>query len=133
MHSPINVLVNFNEFINKHINLQNITLDELFTNVIPIALYKRISNIIKYIPESNTSNNFTINRYQLPLAPSFCFTNFKVQRQTFDHLIIDVYQPLDNVRLNMQNIYITLSCLHSIDGQIMTHSQLLKGLRGEPK
>jgi hypothetical protein len=36
MHSPINVLVNFNEFINKHINLQNITLDELFTNVINI-------------------------------------------------------------------------------------------------
>ncbi len=42
-----------------------------------------------------------------------------MQRQTFDHLIIDIYQPLDNVQLNMHNIYITLSCLHSIDGQII--------------
>jgi hypothetical protein len=25
MHPPINVLINFNEFINKHKNLQNIT------------------------------------------------------------------------------------------------------------
>jgi hypothetical protein len=120
MHSPINVLVNFNEFINKHINLQNITLDELPTNVIPIAPILKSFQYNHYIPKSNTSKNFTINRYQLLLAPTFCFTNFKAQRQTFDHLIIDVCQPLDNVWLNMHNnIYITLSCLHSINGLII--------------
>jgi len=37
MHPPINVLVNFNEFANKHINLQNITFNGLTTNVILIA------------------------------------------------------------------------------------------------
>ncbi len=106
MHSSINVLVNFNEFINKHINLQNITLDELPTNVIPIAPISKNFQYNHYILESNTSKNFTINRYQLPLAPTFCFTKFKVQRQTFDHLIIDICQPLNNVQLNMHNIYI---------------------------
>ncbi len=80
MHSLVNVLVNFNEFINKHINLQNITLDELPTNVIPIAPIEKSFQYNHYILESNTSKNFTINRYQLPLALTFCFTNFKVQR-----------------------------------------------------
>jgi hypothetical protein len=37
MHPPINVLVNFNEFVNTHINLQNITFNGLTTNVILIA------------------------------------------------------------------------------------------------
>jgi hypothetical protein len=52
---------------------------------------------------------FNINMYQLPLAFAFCFTNFKFQRQTFDHLIIDLKQPPDNVPINMHNIYVTLS------------------------
>jgi hypothetical protein len=126
MHSLINVLVNFNEFINKHINLQNITLDKLLTNVIPIAPISKNFQYNHYILEPNTSNNFTINRYKLPLAPTFCFTNFKVQKQTFDHLIIDICQPLDNVQLNMHNIYIMLSCLHSIDGLIILQVSLYK-------
>jgi hypothetical protein len=38
-----------------------------------------------HIPKSNTFKNFTINRYQLPLASTFCFIYFKVQGQTLDH------------------------------------------------
>jgi len=39
--------------------------------------------------------------------------------QTFDHLIIDLHQPFDNVQLNMHNIYVILWCLWSIDGLII--------------
>jgi hypothetical protein len=95
------------------------TFDKLPTNVIPIAPISNSFQYNHYILESNTSKNFTINRYQLPLASAFCFTNFKTQRQIFDHLTINVCQPSDDVRLNMHNIYITLSCLHSIDGLII--------------
>jgi hypothetical protein len=58
MHPPINVLINFNEFINKHKNLQNITFDGLLTNVIPIAPISRNFQYNHYIPKSNTSKNF---------------------------------------------------------------------------
>lgn len=37
MHPPINFLINFNEFIQKHEILQNINLKGLPKNVIPIA------------------------------------------------------------------------------------------------
>jgi hypothetical protein len=50
-----------------------------------------------HIFKSNTSKNFTINKYQLPLAPTFGLIDFKAQGQTFDHLIIDLYQPPNNV------------------------------------
>jgi hypothetical protein len=36
MHPPINVLVNFNDFIKKNIKLQNIKLEGLLKHVIPI-------------------------------------------------------------------------------------------------
>jgi hypothetical protein len=65
------------------------------------------------------SKNLTINRYQLPLAPAFCSINFKTQGQTLDHLIINLYQPLDNVQLNMHNVYVMLPRLHSINGLII--------------
>ncbi len=35
MHPPINVLINFNDFIKKNIKLQNIKLKGLPKNVIP--------------------------------------------------------------------------------------------------
>ncbi len=119
MHPPINVLVNFNNFIEKNIKLQNIKLEGLLKNVIPIIPISRNFQYHHHILESNTSKTFTINRYQLSIAPTFCLTNFKTQGQTFDNLIIDLQQPLDNVRLNMDNIYVTLSCLQSIDGLIV--------------
>ncbi len=46
MHPPINILINFNDFIKKHFNLQNITFENLPTNVITIVQYQRTSNII---------------------------------------------------------------------------------------
>jgi hypothetical protein len=39
-----------------------------------------------------------------------------VQGQTFEHFIIDLCQPPNNVQLNMHNIYITLSRLYSLNG-----------------
>ncbi len=45
MHPPINVLVNFNDFIEKYIKLQNIQLEALPKNVIPLI---PISNISKH-------------------------------------------------------------------------------------
>jgi hypothetical protein len=42
MHPPINILINFNDFIKKHVNLQNITFENLPTNVIPIVPYQRV-------------------------------------------------------------------------------------------
>jgi hypothetical protein len=68
-----------------------------------------------YGEESSTSKTFNINRYQVPLAPTFCLIDSKSQRQTFDCLIIHFHQSLDIVQLNMHNIYVTLSHLHSLD------------------
>ncbi len=111
MHPPVNVLANFNDFIEKNIKLQNIKLEGLPKNVIPIIPISRNFQYHHHILELNTSKTFTINRYQLPIALAFQLTNFKAQGQTFDNLIIDLRQPFDNVHLNMHNIYITLSCL----------------------
>jgi hypothetical protein len=55
----------------------------------------------------------------MPIALAFCLTDFKAQGQTFDNLIIELQQLPDNVRLNMHNINVTLSCLRSIDGFII--------------
>jgi len=44
----------------------------------------------------------------MPIALAFCLTYFKAQGQTFDNLIIDLQPPLDNVCLNVHNIYVTL-------------------------
>jgi hypothetical protein len=119
MHPPINVLVNFNDFIKKNIKLQNLKLKGFPKNVIPIIPISRNFQYHHHILESNTSKTYIINRYQLPLALAFCLINFKAQGQTFDNLIIDLRQPPNNVHLNMHNIYITLSHLQSIDGFII--------------
>ncbi len=79
MHPPINVLVNFNDFIEKNIKLQKIKLEGLFKNVIPIRFISRNFQYHRHILELNTSKTCTINRYQLPLALAFCLTNFKAQ------------------------------------------------------
>jgi hypothetical protein len=80
MHPPINILVNFNDSIEKNIKLQNIKLEDLLKNVILIIPILRNFQYHHHILESNTSKIFTINRYQLPIALAFCFTNFKTQR-----------------------------------------------------
>jgi len=119
VYPPINVLVNFNDFIKKNIKLQNIKLESLLKNVIPIIPISMNFQYHHHILESNTSKTFTINRYQLSIAPTFCLIDFKAQGQTFDNLIIDLWQPLNNVHLNMHNIYITLSPPQSMDGFII--------------
>jgi hypothetical protein len=97
----------------------DITLESLPKNVRPIVSISIIFQYHHQIPESNTSNIFNINRYQLPLAFAFCFIYFEYQGQTFDHLIIDLKQPPDNLPINMHNIYVTLSQLHSLDGLVI--------------
>jgi hypothetical protein len=83
--------------------------------VVTIAPITRNFQYHHYREESNTSKTFNINRYQVPLAPTFCLIDFKSQRQTFDCLIIRFHQPPNIVQLNMHNIYVTLSRLHSLD------------------
>jgi hypothetical protein len=58
MHSPIKNLVNFNEFVNKHINLWNITFDKLPTNDIPIAPISNSFQYNHYILESKHIQEF---------------------------------------------------------------------------
>jgi hypothetical protein len=77
MHPPINILVNFNDSIEKNIKLQNIKPKNLLKNVIPIIPISRNFQYHHHILESNTSETFTINRYQLPIAPAFCPTTSK--------------------------------------------------------
>jgi hypothetical protein len=49
----------------------------------------------------------------MPIALAFCLTCFKAQKQTFDNLIIDLWQPPDNVCLNMHNIHnLIMSTIH---------------------
>jgi hypothetical protein len=109
MHPPTNVYVDLNEFIKKHDTLQDITLESLPKNVIPIVLISKTFQYHHQISKSNTTKTFNINRYQLSLALAFCFTNVTSQGQTFDHMIIDLKQPPNNVPINMHNIYVTLS------------------------
>jgi len=45
--------------------------------------------------------------------------DFEFQGQTFDHLIIGLKQPPNNVPISMHNIYVTLSRLCSLDGFII--------------
>ncbi len=117
--SPHKCFSQFNDFIKKNIKLKNLKLESLPKNVIPIIPISRNFQYHHHILESNTSKTITVNRYQLPIAPTFCLTYFKAQGQTFDNVIIDLWQPMDNVHLNMHNIYITLSHLRSIDGFII--------------
>jgi hypothetical protein len=91
MHPPINVLINFNEFIQKYEMLQNINLKGLPKNVISIAPIIRNFQYHHSIQGSNTSKTFNISRYQLPLASYFCLINFKTQGQTFEDLVIDLH------------------------------------------
>jgi ATP-dependent exoDNAse (exonuclease V) alpha subunit len=119
MHLPINVLIDFNEIIQNHETLQDITLEGLPKNVIPITPITRNFQYHHFVQESNTFKTFNISQYQLPLAPTFCLTNFKAQGQTFECLIIDLCQPPNNVQLNMHNIYVTLSHLRSFDGVVL--------------
>jgi hypothetical protein len=107
MHHAINVLVNFNDLIEKNIKLQNIKLEGLPINVISIIPMSRNFQYHHHILESNTCKTFTINKYQLSIALAFCLTNFKAQGQTFHNLLIDREQPPHNVHLNMHNICIT--------------------------
>jgi hypothetical protein len=93
MHPPMNILVNFNEFIEKNGTLQNITFQGLWKFVVPIGPITRNFQYHHYRQESNTSKTFNISRYQVPLAPSFYLIDLKSQGQTFDRLIIDLYQP----------------------------------------
>ncbi len=62
------------------------------------------------------------------LAPTFCLAHFKAHEQTFDNLIIDLRQPLDNMRLNMHNIYVTLLCLQSIYGFIILQNIIIQDI-----
>jgi hypothetical protein len=94
---------------------------------------KSLKMSYQYYPSPNTKiKHFQKNHnqyiYQLLFALAFYLTYFKVQRQTFDHLIIDLCHPPNNVSLNMHNIYIILSCLHSIDGLVILQDITIQGI-----
>jgi hypothetical protein len=55
--------VDLNKFIQKHDTLQNITLQGLSKNVIPIVLILRSFQYYHHIPKSNTFKIFNINKY----------------------------------------------------------------------
>ncbi len=119
MHPPINILINFNDFIKKTLQF---TKHNIWKPPYKCHNNSTISKNFQYhhqILKSNTFKTFTINRYQLPLAQVFCFTNCKAQGQIFDHFIIDLCQPPNNMPLNMHNIYFTLSSLHFINGLVI--------------
>jgi hypothetical protein len=92
MHLSLNILVHFNKFIvKKHVSLQDIILESLPKNVIPISThFKEFSISLCHLRNPNTLKTFTINRYQHSLAPTFHFIDLKMQRKTFDHLIINL-------------------------------------------
>jgi hypothetical protein len=119
MHPPINVHINFH-FKQKHITLQDISVKGLPMNVITIAPITKNFQYHNFIQESNISKKFNINFYKLQLkTPSFYLIDFKAQGQTFEHLVINLHQPLDSVQLNMHNIYVTLSCLDFKNGLVI--------------
>jgi hypothetical protein len=86
MHPPTNILINLNNFVKKHVNLQDIILENL-------PKFHTNRSHIKELPI--LSPNTKIKRYQLAIAPTFCLIDFKAQGQTINRLIIDLCQPLD--------------------------------------
>jgi hypothetical protein len=87
----------FEQFHRKYIKLQNIKLQGFLKNVIPIIPISRSFQYHHHISKLDTCKRFIINRYQLPFAPTFCFTYFKTQGPTFNNLIIDLWQPFNNI------------------------------------
>jgi hypothetical protein len=73
MHPPINVFVNFNDFIEKNIKLQNIKLEGLPKNVIPIIAISRNFQYHHHILELNTFKTFKINNANCPSFLSHIF------------------------------------------------------------
>jgi hypothetical protein len=67
MHPPINILIDYNEFIQKHETLQDINIKGLLKNIIPIAPIIRNFQYYHTIQGSNTSKTFNINHCQLTL------------------------------------------------------------------
>jgi hypothetical protein len=61
MHPLINVLVNFNDFLEKNIKLQNIKLKGIPKNVIPIIPYQGFSNIITYRSQTHPKHSQSID------------------------------------------------------------------------
>ncbi len=96
--------------------LQDINVKGLPKNVITITPITKNFKYHHFIQESSISKTFNIYIYKLPLrTPTSYLIDFKVRGQTFEHLVIHLHQPLDNVQLNMHNTYVTLSCLHFLN------------------
>jgi hypothetical protein len=74
--------------------LQDINLKGLPKNVIPLTSITKNCQYHHSIQGSNTLKTFNISCYQLPLTPTFCLIDFKIQGQTFEHLVINLHQPL---------------------------------------
>jgi hypothetical protein len=116
MHLTTNVIVALYKFIQKCDTLQNITLVGLPKNVILILPISRNYQYHQYIVKSNISKTFNISICHLPFAFTFCHTNSK-SNTNFHHHILK--QSHNNVSIDMHDIYVTLSCLHFLDGFII--------------
>ncbi len=86
--------------------LQDINMKGLPKNVIPITSITRNCQYHHSKQGSNTLKTFNISCYQLPLTPTFCLFDFKIQGQTCEHLVINLHRPPNNVQHNMHNIYV---------------------------
>ncbi len=87
-------------------DLKDINLNGFTKNVIPMS---PLSWNLNYQYGMNGLEHvfFLIIKWeQIPLNPTFCLTNYKVQSQTFDKLIVDLYKPPNHMVLIMHNIYV---------------------------
>jgi hypothetical protein len=105
MHPSTNVFVDLNEFIKKHNTLQDITLQGLskknHTNNTHI-----MNLLMSSLLEWKISKTFNINKYQLLFVSTFYLMDFKTYEQTFYHLIINLKQPFNDLRIKMHNKYV---------------------------
>ncbi|SRR6266404_2176051 len=77
-------------------------LEGLAENVIPLTALERTFTVI------HGSEKKTVIRKQLPLTPSYAFTDYRSQGQTIDAAIVDIVSPPTG-RMSAFNLYVTLS------------------------
>jgi len=76
----------------------------------------------------NKYKTFNISCYQLPLIPTFCLIDLKIQGQTFEHLVINLHQPPNNVQHNMHNIYVTFYRLHLLNELMILQDLIIQNI-----
>lgn len=89
-----------------HITGSNVNVVKNDPDLVPIL---PTANTFKYVSDDGTS--YSIRREQVPLMPAFAFTDYKVQGQSFESVVID----LAGAR-SLQSVYVMLSRATSLRG-----------------